>query len=147
MKRLISVSLLALMAGCASQQKSDNAIYREAATQFARTLPAHQKALELPAVKIPSHGMLADKLAIAAGGGANAAQLRQALASAKAAGTGGFLIIGTNSELDLAVIEGATDSLDLGEMSIFYSGAADKKNEIRLAIERTRATFHYISAN
>ena len=146
MKNLLSVTLICLLVGCASQQKSDKAIYTEAATQFASTLPSGQTSMSFPSVKIPSHGMLADSLAIAAGGGANATQLQQALLTAKATGTTGFLIIGSSSALDLAVIEGATDSQDLGGMSIFYSGGADNKNEIRTAIEKSKASFHYISA-
>lgn len=145
MKHLISITLLCLLAGCASQQKSDNAIYKEAATQFASTIPADQKAISFPSIKIPSHGMLADGLAIAAGGGANATQLQKELLTAKASGTTGFLIIGSSSALDLAVIEGATKSQDLSGMSIFYSGGIDKKNEIRSAIERSKASFHFIS--
>ena len=146
MKNLISTSLLILLVGCASQQKSDNEIYMEAATQFASTLPSDQKSMSFPSIKIPSHGMLSDSLAIAAGGGANAAQLQQELLNAKASGTTGFLIIGSNSALDMAVIEGATDAQDLSGMSIFYLGGIDKKNEIRSAIEKSKASFHYISA-
>ncbi|WP_212629778.1 hypothetical protein [Pseudomonas sp. KB-10] len=145
MKHLISASLLILLAGCASQQKSDNAIYMEAATQFASTLPSDQKTMSFPNIKIPSHGMLADNLAIAAGGGANATHLQQELLTAKASGTTGFLIIGSSSALDLAVIEGAIDGQDLSGMSIFYSGSTDKKNEIRSVIEKSKASFHYIS--
>lgn len=145
-KHLISITLLTLIVGCASQQKSDSAIYTEAATQFASTLPPNQKTMSFPSIKIPSHGMLADSLAIAAGGGANATQLQQELLTAKASGITGFLIIGSSSALDLAVIEGATESQDLYGMSIFYSGGADKKNEIRSAIEKSKASFHYISA-
>lgn len=146
MKHLISAFLLALLAGCASQQKSDNAIYMKAATQFASTLPPDQKTMSFPSIKILSHGMLADSLAIAAGGGANATKLQQELLTAKASGTRGFLIIGSSSALDLAVIEGATDAQDLSDMSIFYSGSSAKKNEIRSAIEKSKASFHYISA-
>ncbi|RIA31616.1 hypothetical protein DFO61_2340 [Ectopseudomonas oleovorans] len=146
MKYLISASLLVLLAGCASQQKSDNTIYMEAATQFASTLPPDQKTLSFPSIKIPSHAMLADSLTIASGGGANSTQLQQELLAAKASGSTGFLIIGSSSALDLAVIEGATDSQDLSGMSIFYSGSTDKKSEIRSAIEKSKASFHYISA-
>ena len=146
MKNLLSVTLICLLVGCASQQKSDKAIYMEAATQFASTLPSDQKSISFPSIKIPSHGLLADSLAIAAGGGANATHLQQELLTAKAAGGTGFLIIGSSGALDLAIIENATDSQDLSGMSIFYSGVADKKNEIRSAIEKSKASFHYISA-
>ncbi len=146
MKNLISVTLLSLLVGCASQHKSDDAIYKEAAAQFASTLPPGQTAMSFSSVKIPSHGLLADSLAIAAGGGANATQLQQELLTAKAAGNTGFLIIGSSSALDLAVIEGATDSQDLAGMNIFYSGPADNKNEIRSAIEKSKAGFYFISA-
>ena len=146
MRKLISVTFLILLTGCASPQKSDNAIFMEAATKYASTLPPEQKSMSFPGIKIPSHGMIADSLAIAAGGGANATQLQKELLAAKASGGKGFLIIGSSSSLDLAVIENATKSQDLSGMQIFYSGGPDKKNEIRAAVEKSKASFHFISA-
>lgn len=97
--------------------------------------------VSLPSVKIPSHGLFADNLAIAAGGGANAVQLRNALAAAKAAGDKGFLIIGSNGALDLAVISNAVDSQDLSGMTIFYTGDPAKGDAIGSAVKRAKSEF------
>lgn len=141
MRKLACTVLFIALAGCASPQKSDSQIYQEASALYATMLPAGQNLVSLPSVKIPSHGLLADNLAIAAGGGANAVQLRNALAAAKAAGDKGFLIIGSNGALDLAVISNAVDSQDLSGMTIFYTGDPAKSDAIGSAVKRAKSDF------
>jgi hypothetical protein len=145
-KSLIVVSLLAVLAGCASHGKSDQQIYREAADAHVMTLPAGQNTVSLPSAKIASHGLIADNLAIAAGGGANATQLKQGLLSAKSAGDSGFLIIGAASSLDVAIIKNAFDGIDLDGMRIYYAGGEAQKDEARAAVEKANANFQYISS-
>jgi hypothetical protein len=145
MKSLIAAALLAILAGCASQGKSDQQIVLEASDIHVMTLAAGQNTVSLPTVKIPSHGLIGDSISIAAGGGANATQLRQALVGAKSAGENGFLIIGSGTSLDVAIIKTAFDSLDLSGMRIYYAGNEPQKDEVRHAIETARAHFQYIS--
>jgi outer membrane murein-binding lipoprotein Lpp len=144
-KLLIAASVLALLAGCASHGKSDDAIYREAADAHVMTLPAGQNKVSLPATKIQSHGLIADNLAIAAGGGANATLLKQQLLIAKSAGESGFLIIGAGTSLDVAILKNAFESLDLNGMRIYYAGGEGQKDAARSAVEKTQAKFQYIS--
>lgn len=145
MKKLACTVLLIALAGCASPQKSDSQIYQEATALYVTMLPAGQNSVSLPSVKIPSHGLLADNLAIAAGGGGNATQLRNALSAARAAGDKGFLIIGSqNGALDLAVIKNAVDSQDLSGMTILYSGDRGKSDAIRSAVEKANGEFQFI---
>ncbi len=145
MKKLACTVLLIALAGCASPQKSDSQIYQEATALYVTMLPAGQNSVSLSSVKIPSHGLLADNLAIAAGGGANATQLRNALWAARAAGDKGFLIIGSqNGALDLAVIKNAVDSQDLSGMTILYSGDPGKSDAIRSAVEKANGEFQFI---
>ncbi|UVM63918.1 hypothetical protein [Pseudomonas sp. B21-010] len=146
MKSLIVVPLLALLAGCATNGKSDQQIYMEAGNAHVMTLPAGQNEVSLPGTKILSHGLIADNLAIAAGGGANAVRLKQELLNAKSAGDSGFLIIGAASSLDVAIIKNAFDTLDLKGMRIYYAGAEAQRDEARAAIEKANAHFQYISA-
>lgn len=144
MKKLACTVLLIALAGCASPQKSDSQIYQEATALYVTMLPAGQNSVSLSSVKIPSHGLLADNLAIAVGGGANATQLRGALLSAKAQGDKGFLIIGSNGALDLAVISNAVDSQDLTGMTIFYAGDSTKSEAIASAVKKAKGEFHLI---
>lgn len=144
MKKLACTVLLIALAGCASPQKSDSQIYQEATALYVTMLPTGQNSASLSSVKIPSHGLLADNLAIAAGGGANATQLRGALLSAKAQGDKGFLIIGSNGALDLAVISNAVDSQDLTGMTIFYAGDSTKSEAIASAVKKAKGEFHLI---
>ena len=146
MKSLIGAAFLVLLAGCASQGKSDQQIYREAADSHVMTLPAGQSTFSLPSVKIPSHGLIADNLAIAVGGGANATLLKQALLQAKNEGDRGFLIIGSGTALDLAIIKTAFDSVDLSGMRIYYAGGEAQKDEARAAVEKAQAHFQFINA-
>ncbi|MCX2546554.1 hypothetical protein [Pseudomonas sp. COW5] len=144
-KRLIAASFLAVLAGCASHGKSDEAIYREAADAHVMTLPAGQTKVSLVATKILSHGLIGDNLAIAAGGGANAMQLKQQLQMAKTVDDTGFLIIGAGTSLDVAVIKNAFESLDLNGMRIYYAGGENQKEAVRSAVEKARAKFQFIS--
>ncbi len=144
-KSLVALSFLAMLAGCATQGKSDQQIFAEAASAHVMTLPAGQSKVSLPSLKILSHGLIADNLAIAAGGGANASQLKQELLKAKAAGDSGFLIIGAGTSLDLAIIENAFDALDLNGMRVYYAGGEAQKDEVRTAVEKAQAQFQYIA--
>jgi len=144
-KKLACTVLFIALAGCASQQKTDSQIYQQATALYVTQLPAGQNSVSLPSVKIPSHGLLADNLAIAAGGGANATQLRNALSAARAAGDKGFLIIGSqNGALDLAVIKNAVHSQDLSGMTILYSGDPGKNDAIRSAVEKANGEFQFV---
>ncbi|MBV4458061.1 hypothetical protein KVG96_08890 [Pseudomonas sp. COR58] len=145
MKAFVAVALLAVLAGCASKGKSDAEIYTEAAKAHVATLPAGQGKFSFPSTKILSHGLIGDNLAIAAGGGANAAQLKQALLMAKVGGDSGFLIIGAATSLDVAVIKNAVDELDLKGLRIYYAGGESQKDDVRSAVEKAQAQFQYIS--
>ncbi|TWE05338.1 hypothetical protein FB481_10785 [Pseudomonas sp. AG1028] len=145
MKKLACTVLFIALAGCASQHKTDSQIYQEANAFYVTQLPAGQNSVSLPSVKIPSHGLLADNLAIAAGGDANVTPLRNALSAARAAGDKGFLIIGSqNGALDVAVIRNAVDSQDLSGMTILYSGDLGKSDAIRSAVEKANGEFQFI---
>ncbi|PKM30881.1 MAG: hypothetical protein CVV07_06610 [Gammaproteobacteria bacterium HGW-Gammaproteobacteria-11] len=146
MKNLLAVSLLALLTGCASPGKSDHDIYTEALNAHASRLPAGENSVEFISVKIVSHGMLPDRLAIAADGGANAEKLQEALLQAKASGMSSFLIIGSGTDLDLAVIKGACDEQDLSGMTIYYAGNAARRNAVETEVRKAQAAFHFISA-
>ncbi|AZE79623.1 hypothetical protein C4J99_3854 [Pseudomonas synxantha] len=145
MKALIAAALLVTLAGCASSGKSDQQIYQEAADAHVMTLAAGQTTVSLPSVKIPSHGLIGDSMAIAAGGGANATALKQALLQAKSAGDSGFLIMGAGTALDVAIIKNAFDSVDLSGMRIYYAGNEAQKDAVRSAVEKAQAHFQYIS--
>ncbi|WP_248741409.1 MULTISPECIES: hypothetical protein [unclassified Pseudomonas] len=145
MKLLIAASVLAVLAGCASHGKSDEAIYREAADAHVMTLPAGQNKVSLVATKILSHGLIGDNLAIAVGGGANVTQLKQQLLIAKTVDGTGFLIIGAGKSLDVTIIKNAFESLDLNGMRIYYAGGENQKEAVRSAVEKARAKFQFIS--
>lgn len=145
MKALIALSLLVLLNGCASQGKTDQQIFNEAASAHVLTLPAGQSTVSFPSVKIRSHGVLADNLAIAAGGGADTEQLRQQLHKAKADGESGFLIIGAGSALDVAVLSNAFADLDLQGLRVYYAGGEAQKEQARGVIEKAHGQFSFIS--
>jgi hypothetical protein len=145
MKVFVAASLLAVLAGCATQGKSDQQIVTQALSAHVVTLPAGDGNVSLPAMKIRSHGVLADNLAIAAGGGANAAQLKDALLKAKADGDSGFLVIGAGTSLDVAIISNACEALTLTGLRVYYAGTEAQKEAARRAIEKTQAHFEYIS--
>lgn len=146
MKSFVAFALIATLAGCATQGKSEKQIFDEAATAHVTSLPAGPGSVRIRSVKIPSHGLIGDSLAVALAGGANASQLKQELLDAKSVGDSGFLIIGASTSVDVAVIGNAVEGLDLKGMQIYYSGTDAQKDKVRAAVEKTQAQFHYINA-
>ena len=145
MKSLVALCLIATLAGCATQGKTEQQIFSEAATAHLASLPTGAK-IRLHSVKIPSHGVLADSLATVLAGGANALQLKQELLNAKNLGDSGFLIMGASTSVDVAIVDNAFEGLDLKGMDIYYSGSDAQKDKVRTAVEKTQAQFHFISA-
>ena len=146
MKSLVAVALFALLAGCATSGKSEHQILDEASTAYVASLPPGPAKLRLHSVKIPSHGLIADNLAIAMAGGANATYLKEQLLSAKRQGDNFFLIMGASTSVDVAVIGNAVEGLDLKGMQIYYSGTDAQKDKVQAAVEKTQAQFNYINA-
>ena len=146
MKSLVTLAFIALLAGCATHGKSEKQILDEASTAYVASLPPGPAQLRLRATKIPSHGFIADNLAIAVGGGANATLLREELQDAKKLGDNFFLIMGSSTGVDVAVIGNAVEGLDLKGMQIYYSGTQAQKDKVQAAVEKTQAQFNYISA-
>ncbi len=144
-KALVALCLIATLAGCATQGKTDQQIFTEAATAHVASLPSGAK-IRLHSTKIPSKGMFGDTLAIALAGDANGAQLKQDLLNAKSQGDSGFLIMGASSSVDVAIADKAFEGLDLKGMTIYYSGSDAQKDKVRSAVEKTQAQFHFISA-
>lgn len=147
MKSLVALALIATLAGCATTQgKSEKQILDEASTAYVASLPPGPAKLRLRAAKIPSHGFIADNLAIALAGGANATLLKEELLDAKSLGDNFFLIMGSGTEVDVAVIGNAVEGLDLKGMQIYYSGSDAQKDKVQAAVEKAQAQFNYISA-
>jgi type IV pilus biogenesis protein CpaD/CtpE len=144
-KRLVALALITLLAGCATQGKSESQIFDEAATAHVMSLPAGANKVRLHSVKIASHGVIGDMLATVLGGGANAGQLRQELLNAQRLGDSGFLIIGARSSIDVAVVENACEGLGLQGMNIYYAGTEAQQDKVRHAVEQARAQFHFIN--
>lgn len=145
MNKLLILPLLALLAGCAAPGRGQD-VATEALDAQPRSQPADRQSVEIPAVQIVSHGLLADGLAIAAGGGANTQQLREELRRAKAAAAPGFLIVGSGGKLDSVIIRGALDAQDLSGMTIYYAGAASQVDAIAAEVDKAKADFQYIGA-
>ena len=145
MKSLVTLCLIATLAGCAtSKGKTEQQIFTEAANAHVASLPAGAK-VRLHSVKIPSHGVFGDTLATVLAGGANASQLKQELLNAKSLGDSGFLIMGASTSVDVAIVDSAFDGLDLKGMDNYYSGDGAQKDKVRTAVEKTQAQFHFIS--
>lgn len=145
-KSFVALALIAMLAGCATPGKSEKQIFDEAATAHVMSLPSGENRVRLHSVKIPSHGLIADNLALAMAGGANAMYLKEELLKAKSVGDTGFLIIGASTVVDVAVIGNACEGLDLQGMQIYYSGTDAQKDKVRTAVEKTQAQFYYINA-
>lgn len=146
MKSFIALVLVATLAGCTTQGKSEKQIFDEATTAYVKSMPAGSEQLRLHTTSIPKSGMFGDTLAISMAGEQNAAQLRGELLNAKRLGDGFFLIIGASTPVDVAVIGKAVEGQDLKGMQIYYSGTDAQKDKVRTAVEKTQAQFHYINA-
>ncbi|CRM28740.1 hypothetical protein [Pseudomonas sp. 24 E 1] len=146
MKSLIVLALIATLAGCATQGKSEKQILDEAATAYVKSMPAGSDKLRLHTMSIPKTGLFGDTLAIAMASDQNAAHLRGELLNAKRMGDVFFLIIGAGSPVDVAVISKAVEVQDLNGMQIYYSGTDAQRDTVRAAVEKTQAQFHYINA-
>lgn len=147
MKKLLFITLLIGLSGCAAQRPSDAQLMRQALHQYTQIadIAPDQKGIDMLAFKIRSHGALGDTLATAAGGGATALQLRNALRDTYAAGERGFLIIGAGGALDRAMLGTAFDGQALSGMQIFYAGDGDAVDRIRRIVEETGAAFHLVA--
>ena len=146
MKSLVVFALIATLAGCATQGKSEKQILDEAATAYVKSMPAGSDKLRLHTMSIPNTGLFGDTLAIAMASDQNAAHLRGELLNAKRLGDVFFLIIGASTLVDVTVISKAVEGQDLKGMQIYYSGTDAQKDKVRTAVEKTQAQFHYISA-
>ncbi|WDU63907.1 hypothetical protein LRS56_05090 [Pseudomonas poae] len=147
MKSLAALALIAMLAGCASHGKSETQIFDEATTAYVASLPAKPGKVYFYTTKIPSHGLISDSMMIAMAGSANATSLKEQLLSAKnLSRESGFLIFGASTSVDVAIIGNAVEGLDLKGMQIYYSGTGAQKDQVRTAIEKTQAQFHYINA-
>ncbi|KJZ43239.1 hypothetical protein [Pseudomonas marginalis] len=146
MKLFVAFALVATLAGCATQGKSEKQILDEAATAYVASMPAGSDKLRLHTMNIPKSGVFGDTLAISVAGEQNAARLRGELLDAKRLGDVFFLIIGAGTPVDVAVIGKAVEGQDLKGMQIYYSGTEAQKDTVRAAVEKTQAQFHYINA-
>lgn len=142
-KGLIIACCLVVVSGCAAHGKTDQQIYQEALGAVAEQ--AGRADVGLSAVVIQSHGMIADGLTVAAGGGQNAAQLRQALHKVRQAGEPGFLIMGGNGALDTAVMKGACTGQDFSGLTIVFAGTPEQQSTIQDVVQKTQANFRFIS--
>jgi hypothetical protein len=143
-KSLITLALVATLAGCATQGKSDKQILDEASTAYVKSMPAGSDKLRLHTTSIPKTGLFGATLEIAMAGDQNAASLRGDLLNAKRLGDVFFLIIGAGTSVDVAVIGKAVEGQDLKGMQIYYSGTDAQREQVRTAIEKTQAQFIYI---
>ncbi len=146
MKSLVALALIATLAGCATQGKSEKQILDEAASAYVKSMPAGSDKLRLHTMNIPKTGLFGDTLGIAMAGDQNAASLRAELLNTKRLGDVFFLIIGAGSPVDVAVIGKAVEGQDLKGLQIYYSGTDAQKEQVRTAVEKSQAQFYYINA-
>lgn len=146
MKSLVALALIATLAGCATQGKSEKQILDEAASAYVKSMPAGSDKLRLHTMSIPKTGLFGDTLGIAMAGDQNAASLRGELLNTKRLGDVFFLIIGAGSPVDVAVIGKAVEGQDLKGLQIYYSGTDAQKEQVRTAVEKSQAQFYYINA-
>jgi len=145
-KSFVALVLIATLAGCATQGKSEQQILDEATTAYVKSMPADSDKLRLHTMSIPKSGMFSDTLAISMAGDQNAASLRGELLNTKRLGDVFFLIMGAGTPVDVAVIGKAVEGQDLKGLQIYYSGTDAQKENVRVAVEKSQAQFHYINA-
>ncbi|MGB3211082.1 MAG: hypothetical protein WBB19_10290 [Desulforhopalus sp.] len=99
-------------------------------------------------MEVPSHGLIGDSVAIAAGGGGNASQVRSALLEfQKAQGVQRLAITSSNSLLAKTVLSSAVKKLpadSLTNIQIAFVGDVAQGEEIRSLVEATGAQFDVV---
>jgi|GEM_PF-1120482 len=136
----LALAVMALgLGGCSTHppEKKQGQILAEA---LAKT-----QARELVTVTIPSHGALADQLAIASGGGANATQLAALLSQVARSSTPRVLVIGGAPALDAAVMQGALKGQRLEGLQVIFAGLPEQEADIATLVRAAGARFDFVS--
>ncbi|WP_301150952.1 hypothetical protein [Metapseudomonas otitidis] len=140
----LALAVMALgLGGCSTHppEKKQGQILAEA---LAKT-PNPTQARELVTVTIPSHGALADQLAIASGGGANATQLAALLSQVARSSTPRVLVIGGAPALDAAVMQGALKGQRLEGLQVIFAGLPEQEADIATLVRAAGARFDFVS--
>ncbi|MFO8023558.1 MAG: hypothetical protein R6U90_00260, partial [Thiohalophilus sp.] len=98
-------------------------------------------------IAIPSHGAIGDGMAIAAGGGANAKNLRRHLQQRSSNGEGKVVVTSRNSALANAVIKGAVSDNQFPGVWLVYAGDAKYAESLKQIVEAAGMKYGFVDIN
>lgn len=141
MKALIFAILFCLVTGCATTSSIN---MKHVIAESAR-LTGNQ---EVNIINIPSHGVMGDSLAIAAGGGANAEGVKKSIEKLIDDRGGTLVVTSTNPELAKVNIVNALKGVRHNNHDVFlvYAGSEKYSEEVRVAVEDKGMRFYFVNA-
>lgn len=139
--------LLLALGGCASQpaQKSQDEVLAEVAALVRQDGAASDRPLSLLVTQINSHGLLADRVVIAAGGASERLNVRGLFATASASQAGRVLIVGANPALDQAIVGGALSEQRYPGVWLFFVGEPEQSRQMQALAEAAGLRYSFIS--
>lgn len=136
----VLVSFL-LLSGCASQGHDQISFIEIIAG--AKTISGDKNIL---ISKIPTHGSLADSLAISVKGGGNAKQIRESIQQVINMGDATLVVTSVNPELAKAAIHGAIEDMDSERKNIIliYAGSIEFSEETKSLVESKGMKYGFV---
>ncbi|MCU7648873.1 hypothetical protein [Pseudomonas piscis] len=146
-KYLMITGLLLAMGGCASQpaQKSQEAVLAEVAGLMSRQGQATDQPPSLLVTRINSHGLLADRVTIAAGGGQDRMNVRELFAQAAASRGARVVIFGASPALDQAIVGGALSEQRFPGVWLLFVGEPEQSRQMQASAEAAGLRYSFIS--
>ncbi|MCO7570425.1 hypothetical protein NJH78_10605 [Pseudomonas chlororaphis] len=153
MKKWVWIGFLLFLSGCASQpaRKDNDQVLSDVAAVVGNNGVAHsededlQLKLQLLATRINSHGQLADRLMIVAGGGRERFNVREMFIRVSDSESGRFLIFGANPALDKAIVGGALSDQQFPRVWVFFVGEPAQEQEMQAIVEAAGSKYSFIS--